>query len=170
MKKIAYLVSIIGLATLFMAATSEKESCDIKSLKKEGISNLNPFYYSSAKVSKITYDYTVRRKEIEVPLFKGEKYRMVFNKKSLPKDVVIEIYDKDKSHSSRTPLFSSAKQDGNILSFEPEKSKRHYVNYVIPKAEGTEDEGCIVFVLGYQLTFIDTSKDEEESEEESTEE
>lgn len=162
MKKFAYLFSIIGLATILMAATSEKETCDIKTLKKEGISNLNPFYYSSAKVSSITYDYSVRRKEIEVPLFKGEKYRMVFNKKSLPKDVVIEIYDKDKSHSTREIIYTSANKEGNILSYEPEKSKRYYVNYVIPKADGIKEEGCIVFVLGYQLTFIDTSKEESE--------
>tara|TARA_B100001109_G_scaffold245500_1_gene233290 strand:- start:1784 stop:2284 length:501 start_codon:yes stop_codon:yes gene_type:complete len=166
MKKIVTLVAITCLSFIFTAAISDQNSCNIKELKKEGISNLNPFYYSTSKISTIEYDYTVRRKEIEVPLFKGEKYRMVFNKKDLPKDVVIEIYDKDKNHEGRTALFTSENSTGDIISFEPSKSKRHYVNYVIPKADGEVKSGCLVFVLGYQLTFIDTSKEEETTTEE----
>lgn len=136
------------------AFTLSEAPCDAKALKKEGISALDPFYYSSSKVSIINYEYRAQRKEIAVPLFKGEKYRMVFNKKGLPKDVIIEVYDKDNSHDSRSPLFSTEGKDGQLISFEPKKSKKMYVNYIIPAAKGEKIQGCLAFVLGYQLTFV----------------
>lgn len=148
---------MLVVASFAFKPMSGEVNCDSKTLKKEGISSLDPFYYSSSKVSTIAYDYRAQRKEIEVPLFKGEKYKMVFNKKGLPKDVVVEIYDKDKSHDGRTPIFTSEGKDGQVISYEPEKSKKLYVNYIIPAAKGTDDSGCLVFVLGYQLTFIKKS-------------
>lgn len=142
-------------------------SCDSKALKKAGISELNPFYYSSSKVTTITYDYKPQRKEIEVPLFKGEKYKMVFNRSDLPKNVEIKIFDKDKDHSGRTPIFSSEGNEDGIIEFEPKKSKKLYVNYMIPEAKGEKEGGCLVFILGYQLTFITEkeSKSEDLTEE-----
>ena len=76
MKRLIYACAIVITAALSIAAVSEDE-CDTKSLKKEGISELNPFFYSAAKINDISYAYKATRKEIEVPLFKGEKYKMV---------------------------------------------------------------------------------------------
>ena len=137
--------------------------CDTKALKKAGISELNPFYYSSSKVTKILYDYKPQRKEIEVPLFKGESYRMVFNRADLPKNVEVKIYDKNQDHAGREPIFSSEGNSDQILSFEPKKSKKLYVNYMIPAAKGEKEGGCLVFILGYQLTFI-TDKEAEKAD------
>ncbi len=154
MKRLIYTTTFLIITFLALAATNS-ETCDTKTLKKEGIAELNPYFYSAAKVNTISYDYKVTRKEIEVPLFKGEKYKMVFNKKSLPKDVIIEIYDKDDSHESRELLFTSKDSNTEIVTFEPIKSKKMYVNYVIPEAEGIKETGCLVFILGYQLTFLE---------------
>lgn len=166
MKKLVYCFSAIAIIALVygFSPSPQGSSCDSKTLKKEGISMLNPYYYSSSKVSEIAYDYRPTRKEIEVPLFKGEKYKMVFNKKALPKDVVVEIYDRDKSHEGRTPVFTSQGSAENIISYEPKKSKKMYVNYLIPAAKGEKEKGCIAFVLGYQLTFIKPTKTESDSE------
>jgi hypothetical protein len=164
MKKTVYYLTLIAFVFVSTSAALSDADCDVKALKKEGISSLNPFYYSSSKVNTINYDSEVQRKEIEVPLFKGEKYRMVFNKKGLHKDVVIEIYDKDKTHSNRSPLYSSVGSEGDIISFEPEKAKKHYVNYVIPKGEENLKTGCMVFILGYQLTFIEDVEEDKEEE------
>ncbi len=160
-KLISSAFALICMAALLSFVQADS-NCDSKALKKKGISALDPFYYSSSKVSIIDYDYRAKRKEIEVPLFKGEKYRMVFNKEALPKDVIIEVYDKDKSHDGRTPIFTSEGKDGRLISFEPKKSKKMYVNYIIPAAKGEKISGCLAFVLGYQLTFV---KNEEKSEE-----
>lgn len=154
MKKI--LLACLVFATLFtMTSAIEGESCDTKALKKEGVAELNPYYYSASKVNVISYDYKASRKEIEVPLFKGEKYKMVFNKKGLPKDVLIEIFDKDKSHTGRKALFTTEGNNSDIVSYTPTKSKKMYINYTIPQAKGEKETGCVVFLLGYQLTFIE---------------
>ncbi|MBL4707906.1 MAG: hypothetical protein JKY48_05630 [Flavobacteriales bacterium] len=159
MKKL-FLVCL-GIATILtLSSAIEGKTCESKTLKKEGISELNPFYYSASKITLIDYDYKASRKEIEVPLFKGEKYKMVFNKKGLPKDVLIEIFDKDKSHEHRHPLFTTKDDAADIVSYIPEKSKKMYVRYTIPKSEGIKDSGCIVFILGYQLTFVADKKSE----------
>ena len=148
MKKSIYysIVVIMAIASFAFKPASGEANCDAKALKKEGIASLDPFYYSSSKVSTITYNYRAQRKEIEVPLFKGEKYRMVFNKKDLPKDVVIEIYDRDKSHDGRTAIFTSNGKDGEIISFEPKKSKKMYVNYLIPSSKEKDQTGCLAWV------------------------
>ena len=169
MKKIGIYFLLAAFAFTSISGTTESNSsesevkCNTKALKKAGISLLNPYYYSSSKVNVIHYDYKQTRKEIEVPLFKGEKYRMIFNKSALPKDVEIKIYDKSDDHEGRTPIFSSSEQEGKMVIFEPKKSKNLYVNYIIPPADGEENGGCVVFILGYQLTFI-TDQEEEEAE------
>jgi hypothetical protein len=145
-----------------LTSSNEEAECDTKTLKKEGISKLNPYYYSSSKVNTINYDYKSQIKEIEVPLFKGEKYKLVFNKSALPKDVVVKIYDKDKEHTGRDPLFSTEGMNDQIVSYEPKKAKTLYVDYLIPEAKGTKESGCIVFILGYQLTFVSGKEDNSE--------
>jgi len=168
MKKLGiyFLLATFAITTISGTAGSssaeDEVKCNTKALKKEGISLLNPYYYSSSKVNIIHYDYKQSRKEIEVPLFKGEKYRLIFNKTELPKDVEIQIFDKDSDHSGRSPIFSSTEEEGQMVIFEPKKSKHLYVNYIIPPAKGEEKGGCLVFILGYQLTFI-TDTEEEES-------
>ena len=160
MKKIALaLFSIVAIIT--MSSAIMVTNCESKSLKKEGIAELNPFYYSASKVTEIDFDYKSSRREIEVPLFKGERYKMVFNKKGLPKDVVVEIFDKDKTHTNRKAVFTSEGNSAQILSYSPEKSKNMYVSYTIPKADGLAQSGCMVFVLGYQLTFLGEEKESE---------
>lgn len=161
MKRNILLSAFVGFLFMSFSFILADAPCDVKALKKEGISALDPYYYSSSKVSIINYDYRAQRKEIEVPLFKGEKYRMVFNKKGLPKDVIVEIYDKDMSNDGRSPIFTSEGKDGQLISFEPKKSKKMYVNYIIPASKGEKSQGCIAFVLGYQLTFM---KDEPAAE------
>ncbi|MEX2380541.1 MAG: hypothetical protein WD530_07340 [Vicingaceae bacterium] len=142
---------------LFVAAISPQSNnssdCDIKSLKKEGVSKLNPYYYSASKVTSIKYTDTTQIIEVQVPLFKGEKYRMLFNTKALPKDIKIEIYDKDGSTANRNAVFTTKTGKDDIVVYEPDKIKKHYVTYVIPEGTNVES-GCMVFMLGYQLTFI----------------
>lgn len=155
MKRIVLACLSAVVALTLTSSTISDSDCDTKTLKKEGIADLNPFYYSASKVNVINYDYKASYKEIEVPLFKGENYKLVFNKNGLPKDVVIEIFDKDKSHKNRHSLFSSAGNDAPIISYTPEKSRKLYIRYTVPEAKGIKETGCIVFILGYQLNFIE---------------
>tara|TARA_R110002049_G_scaffold278391_4_gene457170 strand:- start:141 stop:626 length:486 start_codon:yes stop_codon:yes gene_type:complete len=153
---------LIAVLVMFIAITAAGEkrtstnSCVNKEAKTKAIDSLNTFYYASSKVTTIDYTYKTSVKEVEVPLFKGEKYRMVFNREDLPKNVEVEIYDKSWKDKGRSLLYSSKDQEPNttILSYEPNRSRNLYINYIVPPAEGSKETGCIVFVLGYQLTFI----------------
>tara|TARA_R110000868_G_scaffold139265_1_gene354025 strand:- start:748 stop:1254 length:507 start_codon:yes stop_codon:yes gene_type:complete len=168
MKKIALaLFSIVAVFT--MSSAIMETDCESKSLKKEGVAELNPYYYSASKVTEISFDYKSSRREIEVPLFKGERYKMVFNKKGLPKDVVVEVFDKDKTHENRKAVFTSEGNSAQILSYSPEKSKNMFIRYTIPKANGVKESGCMVFVLGYQLTFLGEDKEKEKEKVSETE-
>lgn len=159
MKKI---VQILGIFVLFIAVTAagnkrvSNGSCSNSEAKFKAIDSLDTYFYASSKISSINYTYKTSVKEVEVPLFKGEKYRMVFNRQDLPKNVEVEIYDKSRESDGRTLLYSS-KTEGNgstILTYEPKKAKNLFINYVIPPAQGSDETGCMVFVLGYQLTFV----------------
>lgn len=157
MKKLIISSILLSTVLLYVAAISPNSpsnpDCDIKSLKKEGVAKLNPFYYSASKVTSIKYTDSAQIIEIQVPLFKGEKYRMLFNTKALPKDIKIEIYDKDNTSENRKAVFSSKTGKEDIIVYEPNKIKKHFVNYIIPEGTNVES-GCMVFMLGYQLTFI----------------
>ena len=95
MKRIIFSSLLVSTLLLYVAAISPQNAseCDIKSLKKEGISKLNPYYYSASKVTSISYKDSTQVIEVQVPLFKGEKYRMLFNTKGLPEDIKIEIFE-----------------------------------------------------------------------------
>ncbi len=159
MKKALQFIAVLALFTAITAAgerSSSTATCVNKDAKLKAIDSLKTFFYASSKITSIDYTYRTSVKEVEVPLFKGEKYRMVFNRQDLPKNVEVEIYDKSWKENGRTLLYSSKDQDPSttILSFEPKRAKNLFINYKVPPAEGSKETGCIVFVLGYQLTFI----------------
>lgn len=116
---------------------------------------LKPDYkYDSSKSTKFVYKTKPQRKEIEIPLYRGEKYRFLFHTGGLSRqDVKIEIYDKPTESKKRTLLYELIPKNGQeIFIFEPEKSRKMYLNYTIPEvAEPTEQQDCIAMVLGYQL-------------------
>ncbi len=145
------------ITAFFLSANSQTTpQCDGLLLKKELKVKLKPNYkYDSSKSSRFTYKAKEQTKEIEVPLFMGEKYRFLFNLMGLPLDVKVEIYSKQKGHKKRKLLYSLDKKEGeHIYSFEPEKSRKMYINYTIPKTSETELKGCLIFVLGYQIKVL----------------
>ena len=94
-----------------------------------------------------------------------------FNGKSLPNDITIEIYDKNKTESDRVLLKSFSEIQGkNILvesaelnkTYQSKKNtngrlKRVFVNYVITAVAGAQNKqptmkerGAVVLVMGYK--------------------
>ena len=128
--------------------------CPSTQLKQDIKPLLKPDYkYDSSKTTRIYLKKDEQIKEIEVPLFIGEKYKFIFNADELPKDVNIAIYDKKIGKKNRTLLYSN-KEDKEAgkknYTFEPEKSRTMYINYEVPGS--TEPEGgCVVFLLGYRI-------------------
>ncbi|HTL82296.1 MAG TPA: hypothetical protein VL651_11350, partial [Bacteroidia bacterium] len=92
-------------------------------------------------------------KEIEIPVFIGEKYKFVFNTAGLSRDVKISLYNKDKEAKNRKELFSFSSTDGEkIKSYIPEGGKTHfYVDYDLPAvSDSLPPSECMVLMLGYK--------------------
>jgi hypothetical protein len=149
-KNIKYLLSSVIVCVL-MAFQTGDVLCNVKELKEKAKAALEPYKYDSSELTRILYKATETVKEVEVPLFIGEKYRIVFELEALPKNVEVQIYNKDKESKGRKLLFSS-KSMGEKKEFQFEISKvRHvYVDYVVPPTEAGSYSGCAVFMVGYK--------------------
>jgi hypothetical protein len=160
MKKHAYSILFLLAGIISTATIQITEECDATALKKELKRELRPEYkYDSSKISRFTYKDKTQVKEIEVPLFMGEKYRFLFNTAGFSQNVKVEIYNKKIGHKKRKLLYEIEPIDGkHIYIFEPKKSRKMYINYTIPKAEVVDGEepmkGCAIFLLGYRLTVL----------------
>ena len=136
----------------FMAFQGGDVLCNAKELKEKAKVALEPYKYDSAELTRIIYKAKETVKEVEVPLFIGEKYRMVFELEALPKQVEVQIYNKDKSSKKRKLLFSSKDigAEKKEFVFEVSKVRQVYVDYVIPPTEAGSYSGCAVFMVGYK--------------------
>ncbi len=145
-----FLFVCVSVFSAFQA--SDGASCDSKNLRERAKKTLDPFKYDSAKLTKITYKTKESVKEVEVPLFIGEKYRFVFNTEGISKPVIISVYNKDKDARTRKLLFSTegtpAAEKQQV--WEHTHSMKVFVDYSIPAADSTATPGCVFFMLGYQ--------------------
>ena len=145
---------LLVLVSLTGAAIQQAVTCDQKALKDAARAKLDPFKYDSGKVTQLRYKNKAQVKEIEVPVFIGEKYRMVFNTQSLTRNVVISVYNKDKDTKGRKVLWTSKNSPaGTTLHvFEPENAKfKFFVDYDLPAvADSLPSTECVVFMLGYK--------------------
>lgn len=143
------------MAFITFTAMQIVEECDSMSLKKELKEKLKPEYkYDSSKTTRFYYKTKEQKKEIEVPLYRGEKYRFSFNTAGITQSgLKVEIYNKSAGSKNRELLYELEQKAGqHIYTFEPEKSRKMYINYTIPKAEEVSQfRDCLIFVLGYKL-------------------
>ena len=126
--------------------------CNAKVLKEKAEDLLDPFKYDSSELTRVIYKKKESVKEVEVPLFIGEKYKIVFVTEALPKAVEIQIYNKDKESKNRKLLFSykDAGSEKKDIQFEISRSRHVFVDYVIPPVEEGSFSGCVVFAVGYK--------------------
>ena len=152
MKKIIKSVLTIAFIFALMAFQGGDVLCNAKELKEKAKVVLEPYKYDSAELTRILYKTKETVKEVEVPLFIGEKYRMVFELEALPKQVEVQIYNKDKSSKKRKLLFSSKDigAEKKEFVFEVSKVRQVYVDYIIPPTEAGSYSGCAVFMVGYK--------------------
>ena len=145
-------LSLLIVFGLMSFEGSDPILCDAKILKEKAEDLLNPFKYDSSELTRILYKNTESVKEVEVPLFIGEKYKIVFVTEALPKGVEIQIYNKDKESKNRKLLFSykDASSEKENIQFEISKSRHVFVDYIIPPVEEGSFSGCVVFAVGYK--------------------
>lgn len=145
-------LSIIIVFIFMSFQTGDPLLCDAKELKEKAEDLLDPYKYDSSELTKIIYKENQTIKEVEIPLFIGEKYKVVFVTEALPKALDIQVYNKGKDSKNRKLLYSykSAGQDKKNINFEVSKSRHIYIDYVIPPAEEGSFIGCVVFAVGYK--------------------
>ena len=158
MKKTILYIALLSIIIITTSTIVEENNveCDATALKLELKKKLKPDYkYDSSKTSRFTYKNKVQVKEFEVPLFMGEKYRFLFNSAGLPKNIKIEIFNKKIGNKKRKLLYTvdNKKTKQHIYIFEPEKSRKMFVNYTIPAAVEEESiiKGCVIFLVGYKF-------------------
>lgn len=153
MKKIPFILLVCGYISL--AAIQIAQECDSMALKKELKTKLKPdFKYDSSKTTRFYYKTKQQQKEIEIPLYRGEKYRFLFNTAGITKQgVKVGIYTKPFGHKKRELLYQLKPEKGkHIYTFEPEKSRKMYITYTIPEVKETyQIRDCLVLVVGYKL-------------------
>lgn len=152
MKKIIKPFLSIVIVLVLMAFQGGDVLCNAKELKEKAKELLEPYKYDSSELTRILYKTKQTLKEVEVPLFIGEKYRIVFELEALPKQVEVQIYNKDKDSKNRKLLFSSKDigAEKKEFQFEISKVRQVYIDYVVPPTETGSYSGCAVFMVGYK--------------------
>lgn len=146
------LLSVLILVGLTSIQGGDTILCNVKALKEKAENLLDPYKYDSSELTKIIYKKQESVKEVEVPLFIGEKYKVIFVTEALPKAVEIQIYNKDKESKNRKLLFSSkdAGADKKDISFDISMARHIFIDYVVPPVEIGSYSGCVVFAVGYK--------------------
>lgn len=155
-KLIMYLVAFSTVFALsFVQDDVATGTCDVTPLRNESKEALKPdFQYDASKLTHLVFSTKKQFKEMEIPLYIGEKYRFVFNVQALPQGVDIEVYDKKYESKDRKLLFSSkeVQPQNNQYVFEPQKAMRKvYLDYHVPASEGEEKKGCLLLTVGYRI-------------------
>jgi len=152
MKPFSLFLLLFAFLLFGFQSTDSGDVCNAKELRLKCKPMLAPFAYDSSKIMHIHFGPKNQRREVEVPLFFGEKYRLVFTSVSLQQPVIVEIYKKDYTHEKRELLFTSKDENGKDFSFEPPRGMKVFVDYLIPAAQDPSNttEGCVAFLLGYK--------------------
>ena len=146
------LIAIVVLA--FRQVQEPADFCNSTESKTKCKDALKPgFQYDATKVTKVTFSTKKDFKELEVPLYIGEKYRFVFNSEGNPQPVDVEVYDSKFESRKRKLLFSSREfpPEQKQYIFEPERAKRVFIDYTIPPTADSTKKGCVVFAIGYKI-------------------
>ena len=157
MKKIIF-ASFTLIVLLFLGFKSADlpsgnvANCDQNEIKKMLAPLLKPFIADGFKTTKIMFKKQPQKKEVEIPLYFGENYRIIFLTSQLPMDIGISIYNKSATSKKRTLLFSSKDvPKAEVLKFATDRAKDFYVEYDIPATDSIKS-GCVSFMIGYEST------------------
>ena len=156
MKK--YFLPILAIFVVVILAFKQiqdsSDFCNSVEAKQKCKETLKPdFQYDATKITKVTFSTKKDFKELEVPLYIGEKYRFVFNSEGNPQSVDIEVYDNKFEARKRKLLFSSRDfpTTQRQFVFEPDRAKKIFIDYTIPPTTDSTKKGCVVFAIGYKI-------------------
>ena len=154
------IITFIFLVAMRLFALGQAfEHCDVKELKDTCKNYLDrPYHYDASNIILIQLKKKSEVKEVELPMFIGESYKLIFNTYALPPGIQIDVYSKDINHESRKSIFSCSSSDTKkVYIYDTEHfHSKVYVDYTIPasKDKSADDSpdvvGCGVLVVGYK--------------------
>jgi len=151
---IIFLVAVLFSMSAFQ--TVNPADCEVEEALKVCKKTLSPFSFQDRKT--ITFDYSdqSQTKEYDIQLYEGEEYRFVINRSYAP-GVEIEIYNKPQEKGNRKLVYSSKTDtnNGDVLTFDPLTVPHLYIDVIIPGGTKDRAQGCVTFMVGYELVFID---------------
>lgn len=146
--------AIVLFIALTGAAIQTTDTCDSAALKDQAKAALDPFKYDSGKLTRIYYKKKEQLKEVEIPVFVGESYRMVFNTTAITRALKVSVYNKDKDSKNRKELYSFvASPTGEKLhTFDPQgRNLKFFVDYGVPSTNDSLPAAeCMVMMIGYK--------------------
>lgn len=156
MKKVIVLGFLAVVVGYGFTTIQTADNCDKKAITTSLKKKMDPFKYDSQKFSKINFTKKAQQLEVEVPVFIGEKYRLVFNTSGLPKPIRISVYTKDKESKKREPIYTNkdVKAGENEIVFDAPRVRKLFVDYDVPvdstASASAKVSGCIAFMVGYK--------------------
>jgi hypothetical protein len=145
-------IGVFSLVLLFGFTVITTQECDRKALSVSCKQKIEPYKYDSQNFSKINFSKKPQELEVEIPVFIGEKYRLVFNTSFLPKPIKIKVFTKSKESKKRVPIFSAENSNPEENQFITDISlvKKLFVSYEIPADSSEINTGCMMFMVGYK--------------------
>ena len=154
MKKVFY-ISLISLVFWFSFSPIQiPNEVDKAKLVADCRTKMDTYKYDSQKFTKINFTEKSQLLEVEVPVFVGEKYRIVFNTSALlPNNISINIYTKSKESEKRENIYSNkgvVSPTGEYV-FDVPRVRKLFIDYEIP-ADSTSQKksGYILMMVGYK--------------------
>ncbi|MEO6902883.1 MAG: hypothetical protein ABI315_06985 [Bacteroidia bacterium] len=154
MKKVFY-ISLVGFILFSSFSIIQSEGLiDKTKLTADCKAKMEPYKYDSQKFTKINFNENSQLLEIEVPVFIGEKYRIVFNTNALTTNKInINVYTKSKSSSKRETIFTTNGDNSNTgeFVFDVPRVRKLFIDYEVPAdASANKISGYILMMVGYK--------------------
>lgn len=136
----------------FFGSLAPPVECPAKDTKGKMKKLLSPFKYDSANTTRFAFKGKPLRKEVEVPLFLTEKYKILFSVEGMPVRPSVKIFNKDKDSKNRELLFNSEDhKDKTEFEYETKKwTRKVFVDIEVPALPDSLGTGCVFFMLGYE--------------------
>ncbi len=152
-----FLVPLLSFA-LTLEARGQKgqgagADCDFKAGKERCMEEIGDFTYSSSRIDRMKAQKEPVRKNVVIPLFYDQPYRLILDRTDAPPGTNVTIFDKSPEEFGRRELFTTeeASSEKKVFVYEPPEDASR-VNVQYNTAGGGEGEkGCVVLVVSYGL-------------------
>lgn len=114
---------------------------------------IGDFTYSTSRIDRMKAQKEPVRKNVVIPLFYDQPYRLILDRTDAPPGTDVTIFDKSPEEFGRRELFSTeeASSEKKVFVYEPpEDASRVNVQYQTA-GDGEGEKGCVVLVVSYGL-------------------